>query len=381
MKRIAWKATDTGTLSIQGILSVSKGGCLRFAQTRALTVILRLARTRARSVIPGRVLHRAIIFLAASSLVVAVAGCHVPGTSSSSALPPGENLTVAVVPGIDTVPMAVAVKNGLFGKQGLGVSVQDYPTVAAAYNALADGKADIAVGDYTSFFYAIAKKHAQLKLIMDGYDAAAGTMQVLALPSSGINSPKQLAGKVIGTPAAEVAPYSQTFPYSVDTLATQSVLQSDGVSTSAINWAQVPENQMISDLRDHRVSAILATEPLIIEAETQLGAQEVLDSCSGVSANLPLSGYFSTAKFAKDHAAALQAFRTALTTAQSQSAQRSNVQSVLQGEHMASLYTNLANIGQYPTFLNVGQVQRIADLMWDSGMIAAPVSVQSIVFK
>ncbi|HTW04450.1 MAG TPA: ABC transporter substrate-binding protein [Streptosporangiaceae bacterium] len=331
--------------------------------------------------IPGRVLHRAIILLAAPSLVVAVAGCHVPGTSSPSALPPGENLTVAVVPGIDTVPLAVAVRNGLFSKQGLGISVRDYATVAAAYNALAAGKADIAVGDYTSFFYAIAKQRAKLKLIMDGYDAATGTMQVLALPSSGINSPQDLAGKVIGTTSAEVAPFSQTFPYSIDTLATQSVLQSDGVNMSGISWTELPENQMISDLKDHRVSAILATEPLIIEAETQLGAQEVLDGCSGVSANLPLSGYFSTASFARQHAAALQAFRTALTTGQSQSGQRSNVQSVLQGEHMASLYTDLANIGQYPTFLNVGQVQRIADLMYDSGMIATPVSVQSLVFK
>ena len=381
MKRIAWKATDTGTLSIHGILSVPKEGCLRFAKIRALSVILQSARSRARSVVPRRALRRVIALLAVSSLVFAVAGCHVPGTSSASALPPGEKLTVAVVPGIDTVPLAVAVKNGLFGQQGLGVSVQDYPTLLAAYNALVDGKADVAVGDYTSFFYAIAKLKAHLKLIMDGYDAAAGTMQVLALPSSGINSPKDLAGKVIGTPAAEVAPYSQTFPYSIDTLATQSVLQSDGVNTSAISWTQVPENQMISELRDHQVSAILATEPLIIEAETQLGAQEVLDSCSGVSANLPLSGYFSTTPFARQHAAALQAFRTALITAQSQSAQRSNVQSVLQGEHMASLYTDLANIGQYPTFLNVGQVQRVADLMNDSGMITAPVTVQSLVFK
>jgi NitT/TauT family transport system substrate-binding protein len=381
MKRIACKATDTGTLSIQGILSLYKGGCLRFAQTRARTVIL-VVQARARTVIPGRVLRRLFSFLAVPSLLVAATGCHVPGTSSPSALPPGQNLTVAVVPGIDTVPLSVAVKHGLFGQQGIGVTVQDYPTVGDAYNALVDGKADVAAGDYASFFYAIAgPKHAQLRLITDGYDAGAGTMQVLALPSSGINSPQQLAGKSVATPTAQVAPYSQTFPYSIDTLATESVLQSDGVSTASISWTELPENQMISALKQHRVSAILATEPLIIQAETQLGAQEVLDSASGVSANLPLSGYFSTASFAGQHAAALQAFRTALTTAQSESAQRSNVQTVLQGEHISVLDTDLVNIGQYPTFLNVGQVQRIADLMYDSGMITTPVSVQNLVLK
>ena len=381
MKRIACKATDTGTLSIQGILSLYKGGCLRFAQTRARTVIL-VVQARARTVFAGRSLRRLITFLAAPCLVLAATGCHVPGSSSPSALPPGQNLTVAVVPGIDTVPLAVAVKNGLFGRQGIGVTVQDYATVGAAYNALVDGKADVAAGDYASFFYAIAgPKHARLKLIMDGYDAGAGTMQVLALPSSGISSPQQLAGKTVATPFAQVAPYSQTFPYSIDTLATEAVLQSDGVNTASISWAQLQESQMISALRDHRVSAILATEPLIIQAETQLGAQEVLDSCSGVTANLPLSGYFSTASFAGQHAAALQAFRTALTTAQSESAQRSNVQTVLRGEEMSTLDSDLVNIGQYPTFLNVGQVQRIAGLMYDSGMITTSVSVQNLVLR
>jgi len=346
---------------------------------------LRIAQARALAVTPGHVLRRSTVALALLSLVFVTAGCHVPGTSSP-ALPAGQNLTVAVVPGIDTVPLTVASMDGLFSQHGIGISVEDFPSVGAAYSALVQGKADVAAGDYTSFFYAIAKGQARLRLVMDGYDAAAGTMQVLALPSSGINSPQELAGKVIATPglatpAAQVAPYSPTFPYSIETLATESVLQSDGVSTSSVSWLPLPENQMLGALRDHRVSAILATEPLIIEAETQLGAQEVLDSCSGVTANLPLSGYFSTSSFASKHPAALDAFRDALVTAQSDSGQRSNVQSVLRGEHMTALYADLVNLGQYPSFLNVGQVQRIADLMYDSGMITAPVSVQSLVLK
>jgi NitT/TauT family transport system substrate-binding protein len=344
-------------------------GRVRFAQARVLRVT------------PSHLLRRLTLSFALLSLVFAATGCHVPGTSSASALPSGQNLTVAVVPGIDTVPLTVAVKDRLFGQHGIGVTVQDYPSLDAAYSALLDGKADVAAGDYTAFFYEIATMRAQLKLVMDGYDAGTGTMQVLTLPGSGINSPQQLAGKVIATPYAQEAPFSQTFPYSIDTLATESVLQSDGVSTADISWRQVPDNQMIAALRDHQVSAILATEPLIIEAETQLGAQEVLDSCSGVSANLPLSGYFATASFAGQHEAALQAFQAAMTTAQSDAGQRSDVQAVLSSEHMSSLESDLVNIGQYPSFLNVGQVQRIAGLMYDSGMITSSIQVQSLTLK
>jgi NitT/TauT family transport system substrate-binding protein len=348
--------------------------------TRNRGSLVQLARAGARTVIIRRALRRSLIPLAALSLAVAAAGCHVPGTSSGAALPSGQSLTVAVVPGLDTVPLQVAAQQGLFKQQGISVTVKDYSSVLDAYNALTAGKADVAEGDYTSFFFGIAKG-ARLKLITDGYDASTGTMQVLALPSSGINSPSQLSGKTVGTPEAQVVPYSKIFPYSMDTLATQTVLQTEGVQPSDITWDEMPQNKLLAALKDHQVSAIVATDPLIIQAETQLGAQEVLDACSGVTANLPLSGYFSSASFANQHPAALQAFRTALTTAESDSAERSNVQSVLRGEDMPTLYADLVNLGQYPSFLNVGQVQRIADLMYDSGMILNPVTVQSLLVK
>lgn len=338
-------------------------------------------RTRARSVTIRRVLRRSIIPVATLSLGLAAAGCHVPGTSSTSALPSGQTLTVAVVPGIETVPLQVAAQQGLFKQQGVSVTVKNYQSMSDVYNALIQGKVDVAEGDYTSFFYGIANLGAPLKLVTDGYDASAGTMQVLALPSSGINSPAQLIHKVVATPEAQVAKYSAIFPYSMDTLATQTVLQTDGVDPADITWDAMPQSKMLAALKDHQVSAIVATDPMIIQAETQLGAQEVLDSCSGVTANLPLFGYFSTASFAGKNPSALQAFRTALTTAESDSGQRSNVQSVLRGQGMSVLYADLANIGQYPSFLNVGQVQRIASLMYDSGMILNSVAVQGLLVK
>jgi len=38
----------------------------------------------------------------------------------------------------------------------------------------------------------------------------------------------------------------------------------------------------------------------------------------------------------------------------------------------------LVTLGQYPTFLNVGQVQRVANLMYDSGMVPSLISVRSM---
>jgi NitT/TauT family transport system substrate-binding protein len=334
----------------------------------------------------GRALRRSGPALALGLALVA-AGCHVPGTSNTPA--GGGQLTVGIVAGIETAPLIVAVNDGLFRQQGLTVTVKQFSSDTQVYSALKAGSVDVAAGDYTTFFNAIASPQpAHLTLVMDGYDAGAGTMQVLTLPNSGITAPEDLqpgpAGPVkVGTPEAAVPPGSiqAGFPYNIETLAAQSFLQSDGISPGNITWKQFPENGLLNALKNHRVGAIVATDPLIIEAETRLGAVPVFDACSGETANLPLSGYFSTTAFAGQHGDALRAFRTALITAQSDAGMRSTVQSVLRGENMTTQEAALVNIGQYPTFVNVGQVQRVAALMNTSGMITSPISVQSLLLK
>jgi NitT/TauT family transport system substrate-binding protein len=105
----------------------------------------------------------------------------------------------------------------------------------------------------------------------------------------------------------------------------------------------------------------------------------LLDACSGVTAGLPLSGYFTTASYARGNTVALQAFRAALDEAKASTAQPGTVQSVLRTlPEMSSREASLVTIGQYPTFLSVGQVQRVADLMYGTGMINTTLSVKNM---
>jgi len=141
-------------------------------------------------------------------------------------------------------------------------------------------------------------------------------------------------------------------------------------------------SSMISALRDQRVSAIVATEPYILQAETQLGAIELLDACSGVTAGLPLSGYFATTRFASGHIAALRGFQAALDEAKASAGQPGTVQQVLRTlPDMSARDASLVTIGQYPTFLSVGQVQRVADLMYGTGMISTTISVKDLLLR
>jgi NitT/TauT family transport system substrate-binding protein len=313
-----------------------------------------------------------------SAAVLAVSGCSVLGGSDAG----GGQLTVGILAGIDSAPLRIGIQDGLFRDHGLDVVVKTYTSLQPEFQALKSGRVDVAVGDYADFFYEDAVGKASLHLIADGYDAASNTMEVLALPGSGITTPQALDNKVVATPEPQLIPSlngsytTDTVPYSLETLATESVLGSDGVTPTGVTWKPTPVQDMISELRSGQVTAILATEPYIIQAESQLGAIEVMDSCSGITANLPLSGYFSLAAFSQAHSAQLQQFRAALTSAQADAANRGPLQTVLPHfTGMSSQDADLVTFGSFPTSLGVGQIQRVADLMYTSGLISNPLSV------
>jgi len=321
------------------------------------------------------------VALAGLSVAVLASGCHVPGTGASGTGPGSGTITVAVVPGIDNAPLRVAGQDGLFQQHGLNVVVKDYQSLRAEFQALTSSQAQIAVGDYTGFLYEQATGSASLRLIADGYDATSNSVAILTLPNSGITTPQQLQNQPggVATPLAQMIPYSTAVPYNIQTLAAEEVLQNDGVSPSGVNWTQMQAQSMLGALRSGQVKAILATEPYILEAEEQLGAVEVVDASSGVTSGLPMSGYFSLASYARANLPAVQAFQDALSQAQADCAQRGPVQAVLSSlTGMSAGATALVTMGTYPTSLNAGQVQRVATLMYDSGMISNPVSMSAL---
>jgi NitT/TauT family transport system substrate-binding protein len=267
----------------------------------------------------------------------------------------------------------------------LNVVVKTYRSLRPEFQALKSGSIDIAAGDYADFFYQEAAGNASLHLIADGYDAAPSVMEVLTLPGSGITTPQGLQHKVVATPEPQLIPpdngpyINNIVPYSMETLATQSVLNSDGVTPTSVTWKPTRVQDMIKELSSGHVSAILATEPYVIAAESQLGAVAVMDSCSGLTANLPLSGYFSLAAYASAHRAQLQQFRAALGSAQANAATGGPLPATLtQFTGMTTQGAALATFGSFPTSLSVGQIQRVADLMYNSGVIGRPLSVSRL---
>jgi NitT/TauT family transport system substrate-binding protein len=328
--------------------------------------------------------------------LLTVAGCQ--AGSSSTATPTftdADNVVrVAQTPGVGDAPLFLAFQQGLFRKAGLQVRITNYGSTRDELVALQQGKADVAFGDYADMFYAQAKggkNGLKLVIVADGYAALANTMEVLALPPGphqpAVVSPQDLVGKTVGTASAGVMPSNVAgMPYSLDTVATQSVLQNDSVKPASISWRPLPlgapQQQLLQELAKHQVNAILATEPTIFEAESQLGAVPVLDSCTGATSNLPLDGYFSTRNFATAHHAKLAAFRDVLLRAQAlANNQSAPVRNTLEGsEGMSVQDASLLTIGQYPTSVSVNDLQRVISLMFSFNAIPSQPSVKAMIF-
>ncbi len=307
---------------------------------------------------------------AAGLTVLLAAGCS-SATSGGAAV--SSTITIAAIPGVDTAPVYLAERDGLFAAEGLThVVIHDVSTEGDALSAVATGQADIAASDYGDIFY--AQSHTpDLRILADGYDASAGVLEVLTWPNSPINTPGALAGDTIGVPDEQVLPglAGSGHPVSLDAAAATQVLTNYlGNDAESINWQPMSQQQEVTELAAHDLNAAVLSQPYIYEAESQFGASVVFDACSGSTASLPLTGYVATNAWVKDNSAAVADFQAAMAKAGTDASMAGEVQKILpQTTGMTVADADLSTIGSYPTSTSAINLERVVRLMSNFDML------------
>jgi NitT/TauT family transport system substrate-binding protein len=321
---------------------------------------------------------RLSVGLVSGLAVLAAAGCGSSGGAASGTV--SATITIAAVPGIDDAPLQIAKKEGLFTAAGLQhVVIKTESQDSAVFTALQSKQAQIAATDYGDFFYQ-QSLHSSYEILADGYDATPGSLEVVTLPGSGITSPAQLEGAKVGVPNDDVLRNIQPgsgIPDSLETAAATNVLSDFVGNLNTVDWVPMDPGAEVTALQDRSVKAILVSQPYIAEADLK-GAVEIIDACSGYTANLPLSGYVTTSVWAKDNPAAVADFQSAMAKAQDEAAMSGFVQSMLPSFAGISVQdADLASIGTYPTSTSVTALERVSRLLWSTGMIDAsqPVAI------
>lgn len=317
------------------------------------------------------VLSAAAVTVACGSSGSGSSGGSAPAQATGSAAGPA-SIVVGSLPIIDTAGLQVALKEGFFKQAGLNVTVKSVTQSTAAIPDLLHGSIDvIGGGNYVSFFEAEANGTFPVEILAPAVDCTADTYGVVAMPSSGISKPADLAGKTIAVNLTQ----------NIQTLTTSAVLAADGVSASSLHYVQIPFPDMGAALQSNRVDAISAVEPFLAGA-LAAGGKLVTSTCTGPMADFPLSGYMTTRTWVQQHASAARAFQQALEKGNAYAdSHPSLVRSLL------PTYTKITAkaaasmpLGSYPDTLEVAPMQRVATLMHGGGL-ATPSDVPSMLLR
>jgi NitT/TauT family transport system substrate-binding protein len=309
--------------------------------------------------------------LAAVAVALFASSCSGGTTVSSGMI----SITVGALPVVDDVSAYIAADDGIFKQNGLNVTIKQVVQSTLAIPEMQKGTIDIiGGGNYVTFIKASATDPANppYRLLSEAATCASGSFDVLTLPSSGIQTPADLEHKTIAVNLIN----------NIQTLMIDSVLKAEDVNPALVRFVVIPFPKMVAALKTHRVDAMSAVEPFITTAEQEVGAQPILDQCSGPDSNLPLSGYFSTAAWAQQHPAAVRRFQQAMAQAQGiADTDRAQVEKTLL-KYVAGLTPVQAatiTLEQFPIALDSVQLNRVSELMQEAGLIRSSVQASSLI--
>src|SRR5271170_570555 len=142
------------------------------------------------------------VLIAAIVVFALAAGCASGGRGGNSAATSTgvekPNLTVAVVPAVDSAGFFIALYDGLFKAQGLNVKFVPAVSSETAIAEQVKGAYDITGGNYVSYIQAQQAGQADMDIFAEGSVMQPGAQALYAMPNSGITSLRSLEGKTVG---------------------------------------------------------------------------------------------------------------------------------------------------------------------------------------
>ena len=283
-------------------------------------------------------------------------------------------ITIDSVPAAEEGGLYVAQARGFFAQQGLTVKIKSIPGGEAAIPDLQNGRAQLVAGNYVSFILAQMAgkfgltpqtvKPVNLRIIAAGSEIQPGTEALYVMPNSKYQTVAELA--------QAHARVGLNTSNDIGDVMMGSLLAEDGYKLSAIKEV-TPEAgfpALLSMLPAGQVDAAWLPQPLAETAEQQYGAVPIADFDQGSVQNFPFTGYIGTAQWVKTHPNTVAAFLRALDQGQQLAdTDRSAVESAIE-KYMGvgQMIADTMAIDAYPLEMDVPQLQRVADSMFEFGL-------------
>jgi NitT/TauT family transport system substrate-binding protein len=249
------------------------------------------------------------LLVTATALALALplaAGCSSGGGAAAAPGVEKPDLSVAVVPALDSAGFFVALYQGLFKAAGLNVTFHPATSSEAVIADQAKGIFDITGGNYVSYIQAQQRGEANLDIFAEGSVMQPGSQGIYTMPDSPVKHLADLKGKTVAINATRNILY----------LLAASVLAEHGINPGLVHFTNVPFPGMTADLKSGAISAALLPEPFASGAEAGEGAVPLVDLNQGATTSFPVAGYVVTKQWAQKYPHTLAAFYQALEEGQ-----------------------------------------------------------------
>jgi ABC-type nitrate/sulfonate/bicarbonate transport system substrate-binding protein len=319
--------------------------------------------------VPRRILAAAL----SAGTVVAVAACGSDDgtTTADPGTGGGEEtaaLTLGYFPLVHTATAVHAEETGLFEDAGLDVTLEQTAGGAQAIPSLIAGEYDITYGNYTSALLA-AQQGLPIR-ILAGNDVGADDHAIMVRSDAPYQSAADLAGARIAVNNLQ----------NIGTVAVNAVLEDAGVDISTIQLLELPYPDMAAALDAGDVDAIWQVEPFQAAA-LGAGHRVLFPLFSGPVEDMPVAGWLTTEQYAQDNPQVIEGFRESL--AQSISELEDNRERLVE---LVPTYSDVppevveqVALPAWDAEADVEQLQKMADLMLEYGIISEEFDVQTII--
>ncbi len=323
-----------------------------------------------------RALGRIALIGLATTLVIT--GCsnagssQKPGGSTNASGLEKTSLLIGQYPGADSAPLFIAMERGFFKEEGLDVKQEPIQAPQMVLPKLSNGQMDVVLGSYATILTIQEGGQEKFKYIADSYQGATGAFGVMVAKNSPVKKIIDLKGKKIGVNSLKGLGVLTMNPH----------LKINGVDPAKdVTYVEIPTTNWLSSLDKGDVDAVWMTDPYVSQAESELGATMLIDTMSGPTESLPITGWAATEKWIAANPKTLAAFQRAMAKAQNIAAtDRDAVTKILPTFTKIPAETAATiNLGNYPTTLNAQRIQRVADLMAEYGFLKAKMDVSSMI--
>jgi len=320
------------------------------------------------------------VAVAAILAIGGLAGCSSGATAAASAQAKPTVITVDSVPASEEGGLYVAAYEGFFAQQGLTVKIKPITGGEAGIPDLQSGKADLVAGNYVSFILAqmagkFDGKPASMRIIAAGSELQPGSEALYVMPNSRFKTVASL-GKLH-------ARVGLNTPNDVGDVMVGALLEDTGYTLKDIKQV-IPAGgfpALLKMLPAGKVDAIWLPEPLGTIAEQELGAVPLADFDQGSMQNFPFTGYIGTTQWVRTHAGTVAAFLRALAEGQELAdTDRAAVESAMEKyTGITPLVAGNMSIDSYPLTMDLPELQRVPDSMFQYGLTQGAKSAYQIV--